>query len=125
MFIKQDNKRKSTRIHLNRPVNLRFTSDGYDHCHTKDLSLTGMFATGNFQQQVGESCLVNLDQTENSTDFNLHASAKVVRNNNEGLAIKFTSIPFFSFMFLQITLLKESEYPFNLKQLLPINILLR
>ena len=119
MIVEQDTRRKSARIHLDRHVNLMFTRDSYDHRQTKNLSLTGMFATGNFQQQVGELCLLNLDQTEMPSDLSLHASAEVVRNNDEGVAVKFTSMPFHSFMFLQITLLNETEYPFNINQILP------
>jgi len=110
MFIEPDTQRTFTRIHFDHKVSLEFISDSYDSCQIKNLSLTGMFATGAFQKHEGKHCLVNLVQTGIPTDLCLQASAKVIRKSDEGLAIKFTSMPFDSYMLLQAILLSEGEY---------------
>ena len=114
MIIEPDTNRKCTRIHFDRLVSLEFTSDSYNYCQIKDLSLTGMFVMGAFQKQVGEYCLIDLVQKGNSTDLSLRASAKVIRKNDEGIAIEFTSMKLDSYMLLQVTLLSAVEDPLPL-----------
>ena len=109
MFIEPDSQRKFTRIHFKRHVSLEFISDRYDNCRIKNLSLAGMFVIGNFQQQVDKCCNIYLIKTGVSTELSLQAQAKVVRNNDEGIAIEFTSMPFDSYMFLRLALLDEAE----------------
>lgn len=119
MTIELKNRRKFSRIRFDRHVNLEFISDRYDHCPMKDLSLTGMFVKGNLQKQLGNYCLFTLDKTETSNNLKFQALAKVVRKDDEGVAIEFTSMPHDSYMFLQLTLLNESEDPSGAEQLLP------
>jgi len=82
-----------------------------------------MFIIGNFQKHDGKHCLIDLYQTEKSADLNLsmRASAKVVRNNDKGIAIEFISMPYESYMFLQSTLPKPHNYPFKITDDLPIS----
>ena len=94
MIIEQDNARNFARVHFDHQVNVDFMYGSYDHYQTKNLSLTGMFVIGDFQHHVGEDCLVNLVQTGKSTDISLQALAKVVRKDDEGIAVEFTSMPF-------------------------------
>ena len=109
MILKADTHRKFTRINFDRQVNLDFISNSYDHCRIKNLSVTGMFVKGDFSRQEGKCCRVNLIQKGVSTDLSLQAQAKVVRKDDEGIAIEFTSMPFDSYMFLNILLLDESD----------------
>lgn len=111
MIIEQDTQRKFTRINLNRHVNLEFISDSYDYCRVKNVSLAGMFAVGDFQQPVGRSCNINIVPTGKDIDRSLEALAKVVRKNDEGIAIKFTSMSYDSYIYLQTTLLSEAHDP--------------
>ena len=110
-MINESNKRKFSRIHFDRHVKLDFFVDSFDDCRIKDLSLTGMFVIGVFQQNIGEDCLVNFVQKGASSYLSLLASAKVVRRDEEGIAIEFTSMSFDSYMFLQVSLLYEAEDP--------------
>jgi len=103
--------RQFTRINFTRKVRLEFNSTDYDFCQIKDLSLTGMFVFGSFEQKVGDTCIVNLCQTGPSTKLALHATATVVWTNDYGLAIQFKSMAYDSYMFLQTTLLYEAEDP--------------
>ncbi|HER63021.1 MAG TPA: PilZ domain-containing protein [Desulfobacteraceae bacterium] len=108
MIIEPDAERKFDRIHFDRLVSLEFVNNSYDHCPVENLSLSGMFVTGDFSLQVNEICLINLVQTGMSTDMALQASARVVRKDDRGIAVEFTSMPYDSYLFLQATLLCES-----------------
>ncbi len=118
MIIEPDTHRKFTRIRLNRHVNIEFVSDSYDYCRVKNLSLAGMFAVGDFHQQVGRSCNISLVPKNTDTVLNLEALAKVVRKNDEGIAVKFTSMPLDSYIYLQTTLISEAEGPLVNEQIL-------
>lgn len=109
MIIEPATERKFTRIHSDRHVNLEFVRVCYDSCQITNLSLTGMFAKGPFQDQVGKYCLINLVQPGAPSDSCLQASAKVVRKDDNGLAVEFTSMPYDSYMFLQAILLSEAD----------------
>ena len=107
----EQTKRKFSRINFERSVNLDFFTHEYNGCQIKDLSLTGMYITGTFPQQIGELCDVILVQQGISSHLELKASARVVRVDNEGIAIEFTSMTLESNMFLQVTLLYEAHDP--------------
>lgn len=112
MEIKPDSYRKFTRILFDRYVNLEFVRSCYKECQVKDLSISGMFVLGDFQELEDNYCIVNLVQTGVSTGLSLNALAKVARREKDGIAVEFSSMPFDSYMFLQVTLLNESEDPF-------------
>ena len=121
--MKITNRRKFHRINLSERVDLEFIDDSYDCCQIKNLSLTGVFITGNFQKYDGKYCLVNFYQTEKSTNLklSLRASAKIVRKNDKGIAIEFVSMSLESYMFLQSTLIDDAEEPLVIRQELPEN----
>jgi len=107
------------RISFDRKVRLDFVSESYDYCQVKDLSLTGMFVLGTFQQKVGEHCLVKLLQKGVDSELKLLALANVVWTNDEGVGIEFTSMSFDSYLFLQVTLLYEADEPIAIGLELP------
>ena len=121
MKIKFDNRRKFHRINLDGQVNLDFMNDNYDNCQIKNLCLTGMFVIGNFPQQQTEDCLINYSHKTTHNEINLHASAKVVRNNDEGIAFEFISMKLDSYMSLVTTLIHEADDPSTILQELPKN----
>ena len=109
--MKFDNRRKFHRINLNGKVNLKFTDDRYDCYQIKNLSLTGMFVIGNFQQQQVEDCHIELFHKEKSANNCLRASGKVIWSNNEGVGLKFTGMTFRSYMLLLTTLINKAKQP--------------
>lgn len=112
-------RRRFARIIFHRHGELEFPDSKYTDCQIKDLSLTGMYVFGSFQQQVGEHCLVKLYQKGQASELALLADAKVVRTGDKGLAIDFTSMSFDSYMFLQVTLLYEADEPLYIGLELP------
>jgi len=111
MNIKSKNRRKFHRINIDGQVNLDFIDDVYKDCLIKNLSLTGMFVIGNFQQRYAENCSINIFHKTKSNNINLQASAEVVWGDDEGIAFKFTSMTFDSYMMLVSTLINNAEQP--------------
>ena len=111
MNIKFENRRKFHRINFDGQVNLDFMGGQQDDCQIKNLSLTGMFVNGNFQQQHAENCSVNIVDKTKSNKTNLRASAEVVWWSNKGIAFKFTSMTLDSYMLLVSTLINNAEQP--------------
>lgn len=107
-------KRRFTRINFSREVTLDFQDRSYYSCRTKDLSLCGMFVHSKFAESEGSCCRVVLRQVGPGTDLTIIMTAKVVREDREGMAIEFTSMAFDSYMFLQVILLYEAEDPFSI-----------
>lgn len=120
-LIVDQKKRKFTRIFFDRLVDLNFFGDLFKHCQIKDLSLTGMFILHPIEQNIGEYCLVRLTQTSRYSGLSLHALAKVVRKNKQGIAIEFVSMSFDSYIFLQLSLLCEAEETLTVGLELPDN----
>ena len=119
--MKFDNRRNFHRINFAGKVNLQFIDNRYDGCQIKNLSLTGMFIKGNFQQQREINCLVRLFHKENSGNNSLRASGEVVWNNDEGVGLRFTSMTFENYMLLQTTLINKAEQPVAILRELPKN----
>ena len=118
MEIKPDSYRKFTRILFDRHVNLEFVRSCYMNCKVRDLSISGIFVIGDFKELQDNYCIVNLVQKGLSTGLSLHALAKIARREVDGIALEFTSMPFDSYMFLQVTLLGESDDPFVTEKIL-------
>jgi len=106
--------RKYTRVDFRRDVHLDFDGKKYIHHTVSDLSLGGMYVKGNFEQQKGDICTVELSNPENSFGVELRARCAVVRVKDDGIALEFISMGHESFLFLQTTLLYEADDPMQL-----------
>ena len=108
---KFENRRKFHRINFDGLVNLDFMGDRHEHCQIKNLSLTGMFVTGNFPRPQPGSCLINISNSRKSKKIHLRASGKVVWSTVDGIGLNFTSMTLDSYMSLHATLIDEAEFP--------------
>ena len=111
MNIKFENRRRFHRINFDGQVNLDFMGDQHNHCQIKNLSLTGMFVTGNFPPPQTKSCLINISHNRKSEKIHLRASGKVVRSTVDGIGVNFTSMTLDNYMLLHATLIDEAEFP--------------
>jgi len=111
MKIKLENRRKFHRINFDAQVRLDCVGDQHNHCQIKNLSLTGMFVTGDFQQQQSKDCLISISHKTKSDKITLAASGTVVWGNDEGIGLKFTSMTHASYMLLVSTLINNAEQP--------------
>lgn len=100
-------KRRYVRIPITRHVQLFFSSRRYDDCQLRNISLGGLYINGKFDQKVDEECVVNLTQTTQSTSLTFKADARVVRQDDGGVALEFTSMSFKSLLSLEMILLYE------------------
>ena len=114
-------KRKFIRVDLIQQARLDFGGISYEPCRIKDISLTGMFIFGTFNQKEGDECIVRYSQTCTASHFYFKAKAKLVRVADDGIAIEFKSMPFDSYMLLQTTLLYEAVNPLEIGLQLPEN----
>ncbi len=119
----EQEKRSFDRIHFERQVQLDFSTEFYDNCQIRNLSFGGMFVCGKFPHPADDQCYVNLAQTSKTTSLTLKALAKVIRQTDEGIALKFISMSFESLLSLEMILLyQEREKSDNSDITLPENI---
>ena len=102
------NRRQFTRMKLPRPVILNFDKNKYE-CSAIDFSLGGMYVQGWFEQQAGDICHIKICLSETKPKMNIKAVCSVVRQEKEGLALRFTSMTPESFLFLQEILLYKNN----------------
>ena len=111
MNIKFENRRKYHRINFDGTVNLEFRRHSYGYLQVKDLSLTGMFVKGNFQQRSMENCHIKIFHKEKSGNNCLRALGEIVWSNDEGVGLKFTTMTVENYILLQTTLIYQAENP--------------
>ena len=120
-------RRRHARIDLERQVELEFFTEVYDKCQVKNISSGGMFILGKFPPELDDRCYINFTQTSQNTRLTLQAFAKVVRRNDEGIALEFTSMSFESLLSLEMILLyeekeKTSRVEIKLPEVLPFEV---
>ena len=120
-------KRRYFRMHFKRQVQLNFSTEVYDQCQVNNISLGGMFVNGKFPHKVNDQCYVNITQTSKTTYFTFKALAKILRQDNEGIALMFVSMSYESLVLLELTLLyepreKSSDTEMELPKDLPFEI---
>lgn len=103
----EQEKRRYYRIYSKRKIKLAFDTETYDECRLKDLSLGGLFVKGKFSQKVGDKCYVDIEQTSKTTYLTFKANAIILRQSDEGIALRFTSMSFESMVLLELILLYE------------------
>ena len=109
--MKTSNRRKFHRVQFDGMVTLQFADENYDCCQIKNLSLTGMYVTGDFQQHEIENCQVRLFHSEKSGNNCLKATGEVVWSNDEGAGFRFTKMTFENYMLLLTTLINKAKQP--------------
>jgi len=113
--------RRFPRIPFARLVTLRFAENYYIARTARDLSLGGMYVVGAIQEDVGATCQITFIQSGPASDLEplFKASARVTRVDQEGAAIEFASMTFDCYMFLQTSLLYETDNPLAMCQEVP------
>jgi hypothetical protein len=103
--------RRYTRVNLSQPVRLDFGDRQYEQQFIRTLSLSGMYVTGHFEQQVDDICTIELNQPGAPSEVDLRARGSVVRLDDDGMALKFISMIHDSMLFLQTLLLYAADDP--------------
>ena len=105
----EQEKRAYVRIHFERQVQLEFFTEIFEKCRVKNISSGGMFVLGKFPPGIDKKCFVNVTQTSQNTSLTLQAFAKVVRQNDAGIALEFISMSFESLLSLEMILLFQEK----------------
>ncbi len=94
-------RRRTTRVTFTATATLRFEDAEYPNCATENLSTKGVFITGITGRSKGEECGVELRLAGASSDLVLRMQGRVVRCQEEGIAIQFEEVDLDSFYHLK------------------------
>lgn len=108
------NRRKFHRINFDGQANLKFNNGNNACCRIKDLSLTGMGVTGNFQLTQATNCQVKIFHGEKSGNNCLTVLAKIVWKKEREIGLKFKSMTLENYELLQATLSEKAEQPITI-----------
>lgn len=109
--MKTHERRKFHRIKYDGQVKVKLSGASDDFFSAENLSLTGLFVQGNFQQSYDQECLIQFVKNEDPKNTYLEMVGKVVWRNENGMGLKFTSIKFNNYMLLISTLINNAEQP--------------
>lgn len=104
------NKRKFSRINIQWAVRLDFGTVEYKR-FVDNVSLNGLYIEGEFQQMIGDICIIGLKPSCLFPEEPVHAIGRITRMSKHGVAMKFLSMKLDSFFFLQTTLLYKAVDP--------------
>ncbi|MBV5316213.1 MAG: PilZ domain-containing protein [Desulfobulbaceae bacterium] len=104
-------KRRDTRVIFTRSVKLFVKGKLQGRYPARNLSLGGLFIEGTVNIPDGEDCHLELHETGRHSSLILTFSGKVIRQDKDGVGVKFTSMGEDSFMFLQTMVLYSSDEP--------------
>jgi hypothetical protein len=105
------NKRQFTRINIQWNAQIDFGSKRCYKRHVKDISLSGIYVKGHFDQHAGGICTIILNQSNVDSDLDIHAACSIIRVNDDGMALEFVSMKLNDFIHLQTALLYEADDP--------------
>jgi len=111
-------KRNYLRFNINIYADLEFVDQSYENCEVENLSMAGILVKGNFENQKGKCCRVNIIHKGMGTNFELQVQTRVLRNSENEIALEFASMTYDSYMFLNILLLNHADKLFTSKVLL-------
>lgn len=111
MSMELENQRKFHRIDFEGQANLDFIDGISDCCQVKNLSLTGMYVTGNFLKHKQRNCFIKIFHKEKSGYNSLQVYGEIVWRNDTGAGVRFTSMALEHYILLQTTLITNAEEP--------------
>jgi len=104
-------RRKNTRVAFQTTADLRFSGKNYQNCETEDLSVKGVMVLGVTGHQEGEECELSLALSGTTSELRLDMKGKVVRVEENGIALHFTEVDLDSFYHLKNIIYYNSEDP--------------
>ncbi|MCI5224498.1 MAG: PilZ domain-containing protein [Candidatus Electrothrix sp. AR4] len=108
--MKNENRRRFSRIHMQWAIKLNFGLTEYKG-YIGNISLTGLYVKGNFNQSIGDLCTIKLKRSGLFKESAILAVGSISRCTGSGIAIEFTSMKLDSFFFLQSSLLHKMIDP--------------
>ncbi|RWX44988.1 hypothetical protein VU01_10342 [Candidatus Electrothrix marina] len=109
-MMKSINNRRFSRVGILWAVHLEFYANKYKN-FVNNVSLSGLFVEGEFDQIIGDLCIINLKQSALYNKNIIRAVGSVSRVTEDGIALEFLSMRLDSFSFLQTTMLCKAVHP--------------
>lgn len=104
-------KRHFSRVVTNHSNRLLLDGEYYVDVKIRDLSVSGGFIEGHFGAKVCDKCVIELYKTGRDDKPVLRLSARIIRVEDSGLAVKFVNMKDDSLMFLQTVVLYSTDDP--------------
>lgn len=104
------NRRRFSRINIQWAVRLDFGAMEYKR-FVDNVSLGGLYVEGDFQQLMGDVCVISLKPSGLFVEEPVHAVGFITRISERGVAVEFLSMKLDSFFFLQATLFYKAVNP--------------
>ena len=104
-------KRKHVRVRFTRDVRVFATGKACGQFSVKNLSLGGLLIEGPLDVPVGGDCRLEIHETGRRSSLILNFCGKILRNEGNGVGIRFTGMEEDSFMFLQTMVLYSADDP--------------
>ena len=108
--MEEKNRRRFSRVNILWAVRLDFGTVEYKQ-FVNNVSLGGLYIEGDFQQVIGDVCIINLKQSSLFPEESVHAVGTITRISKHGVAVEFLSMKLDSFFFLQATLFCKAVDP--------------
>ncbi len=109
-------KRRYSRVVLQRTARLRFQGNQFDEQRIRNLSLGGLFLEGQYPLTPGDPCDLELQEQGRHSSLILRFKVRVSRVETDGLGLMFTFMEQDSFMFLQTMVLYATDDPYGIAQ---------
>ena len=108
--MEEKNRRRFSRVNILWAVRLDFGTMEYKQ-FVNNVSLGGLYIEGDFQQMLGDVCIISLKQSGLFSEDSVHAVGTITRISKHGVAVEFLSMKLDSFFFLQATLFCKAVDP--------------
>ncbi|MCI5218495.1 MAG: hypothetical protein D3914_04730 [Candidatus Electrothrix sp. LOE2] len=108
--MEEKNNRRFSRLNIHWAVRLDFGTTEYKR-FVHNVSLIGLYVEGEFRQEIGDICIINLKPSSLFSGETVRAVGTVTRISEHGMAMQFLSMKLDSFFFLQTTLFYKAVDP--------------
>jgi len=113
--MKKNERRRNTRVPFQATADVRFSGRNYLRCETENLSIKGVSVLGITGHQVGEECELVLALSGTTSHLKLEMKGKVVRVEQDRIALHFHEIDLDSFYHLKNIIYYNSDDPDGLE----------
>ncbi|MFC1524298.1 PilZ domain-containing protein [Thermodesulfobacteriota bacterium] len=107
----ENERRTNTRVAFQTLADIIFPDHRYQQCHTRNVSLTGIFIIGPQGRKIGEQCEAVVHLTGGASDISVTVKGLVSRITDEGIGLKFNEIDLDSFQHLKNIVYYNAENP--------------
>ena len=113
------NQRKFQRVAYYEQAHVIIGDHLYESCQIRNLSLSGMFVAGNFNNKISDNIQISFVRNKKNQKIFLKVLGEITWVNNEGIGIKFHSMNFDCYLTLVEELIINAENPVDVLKEIP------